>query len=311
MASNDNSSDGDFQVIIKRYDDDHGEHQHGGAWKIAYADFVTAMMAFFLLLWLLSSADEEALKGVADHFAPSESVVGGLGGDGVLAGQTPDDHGISPGMLGDPFETSVPPDAAIDDPWARIAEALEEDRQRSFYDANGAAEEAKRRERVEDIARLEEARAQLDREIRNTPGLAELADSVRFERVEDGLMIQIMDQEGQPMFDSGQANFRPQIETLVARVADVIEDRPNPITITGHTDAVPFGGDNGYTNWELSADRANATRRLLLQSGIAPERFHRISGVAATSPLRPELPEDASNRRITIHLKFIDPIDVP
>lgn len=294
------------RVIIRRVEDeDHQHGSHGGAWKIAYADFVTAMMAFFLLMWLLNSSDEKKLEGISEYFAPTNSIMGGLGGSGALAGVSPSSKGVlsNGGAIPSSDIKDVP--SAVDDAWSRLAQGLDTEQREEIpepsEDDTGLSDVQAR-----DVEEMRKAQTELEAEIRSNPDLAGLAENISFERTEDGLLIQVMDRQGQPMFTSGRADFETSIATLILKVGAAIKGRPNPILITGHTDAIRFALNKTYSNWELSADRANATRRLLMEGGVAPSRFARVSGMAATDPIIPENPEHPSNRRITIHLLFLD-----
>lgn len=301
----------DKVIVIRRVvESEHAVH-HGGAWKIAYADFVTAMMAFFLLMWLINMGDDEQLSGIADYFTPSSSIVGGLGGEGVMGGTAPQEVGIISDMTLFSEDASSVALTKPQDEWSKLAknEAIEDVPQKSEREAEEAEQQqasASAAARERDMEQLEQAREDFYHDLRADPDLADLAKSISFEKVEDGLLIQIMDQEGEPMFASGSSTFREETAKLVAKVGDAIKARPNPIAITGHTDATPFSAPSGYTNWELSADRANETRRILIASGVQVERISGISGLAATKPLRPEDPQHASNRRITVHLKLLE-----
>lgn len=300
-----------------------------GAWKVAYADFMTALMAFFLLMWILATTDEAKLSGLANYFAPSIVEIGGPGGDGALGGTAPMRRGVSEDIADEPVDRDAQTEAhdaaaavaggASGNPWARL------------YDpgAPGATERGTApgaplyagtgRGLEETFAELhaaptpEQNARQLDalpeailEDLRADPALADLADNLRLERVEDGLVVQIMDRQGQAMFASGSARFQPEVAALVTDLASRIAALPNAITITGHTDAVPFEGRAEYGNWELSADRANATRRLLLEAGVSAERIAGIAGRADTQPLLPDDPEHPSNRRIEVHLSVLD-----
>jgi chemotaxis protein MotB len=265
-------------IIIKRVKKG-GHGAHGGAWKIAYADFVTAMMAFFLLMWLLGSTTEGDKKGIADYFqSPLKvSLFGGSGsGDSshVLRGGG-EDLTRSGGQVkrGD-----------IESPQKKInLQALKAEQRRA------------------ELARLEALRSKVDDAIRRNARLAGLRGQIRLDMTDEGLRIQIVDEQNQAMFDSGSAVVRPAMRELLREIGAVLAEVPNRLTLEGHTDAVPFGaGERGYSNWELSSDRANASRRELAGGGLPDDRVVRVQGLASSRLFDPAAPEAPINRRISI-----------
>lgn len=297
-------------IIIRRVqDDDHGGH-HGGAWKIAYADFMTAMMAFFLLMWLVGASDQEQRKGLADYFTPHLSEAGGLG-QGVLEGQVPAQDGMLAGgsqatetddapVFGRQDPLPVPESEAVEP--IEMAEAGPD-----AADAGdlGATSDARRAERA---AALQDA---IETAVAAAPELAGLQRHLRFEPVPEGLYIQIVDDARRSMFDVGSAELQGPTLSLVRTMGRAFARAGHPIVITGHTDALPFRAGGGYTNWELSTDRAHATRRELVALGVGPEQVRRISGMANTQPLDPARPEAPQNRRIGILIKTGEPAALP
>jgi len=283
--------DGKNATIIKKVKKGgHGGH-HGGAWKVAYADFVTAMMAFFLLLWLLNAVTQEQLEGISNYFAPQNIAPSASGAGGVLGGQSV----AEPGAIGAPVNPDImdmdlpnpsagtggfetPPDEMDE----RTAEEIMEEREEEqFQEAEDALREA----------------------IRGIPTLAEMADNLLIDDTPEGLRVQIVDQEGLAMFPRGSSDMFGHTRDLLALVAQVIQKMPQKIAISGHTDATKFGGGGqGYTNWELSADRANASRRELMRNGVPEDRISRVVGKAAEDPLFADDPKDPRNRRISITL---------
>ncbi len=252
----------------------HGTH-HGGAWKVAYADFVTAMMAFFLMLWLLGATDEEQRKGIADYFAPTIPRGGEQGGTGVLAGRSilePD--GIAP----------LPPGASSPLPATHVAASVPP------APSDG------------DQAQLKALEAKIRDRLARDPGLADLAAQVRLTHTPEGLRIELIDRADYAMFSSGTALMDPRAERLLRVVADAIAPLPQRLAIRGHTDGLPFGPQSAGNNWQLSAQRAEATRALLARAGIAAGRFSRLEGVADTEPMVPADPFDPRNRRLSITL---------
>jgi chemotaxis protein MotB len=253
---------------------------HGGAWKVAYADFVTAMMAFFLLLWLLNAVSKEQLAGISDYFAPISTHPTTTGGGGLLAGRAVAKKGV--------FDTeSAQPQPAIQELPSR-SEVSDEEIDELL------------REREEE--QFHEAERQLRRAIAESPELQGLAKSLLIDNTPEGLRIQIIDQEGLPMFPRGEAEMYPYTRAALELVAKVVQRMPQKIDISGHTDATRFQNENGYSNWELSADRANAARRTLLQFGVPEARIARVAGRAATEPLLVDNPEADGNRRLSVVL---------
>ncbi len=273
-------------IIIKKIKKS-GEAHHGGAWKVAYADFVTAMMAFFLLLWLLSTTPQEKLTKIADHFKPTPRVSKSeSGSSGVLGGTTVAVDGALTKEV-DPFvermkveepilTTTV--DTNISD--ARFEEELQKREQENFEKAEEALKKA----------------------IDSSPELADMANALKVDMTPEGLRIQIIDQEGKPLFASGSANLLPHTKQLIKKVSGVIQRLPNEVSVRGHTDSVPYGSGATYTNWELSADRANASRRELIRSGMPAPRLNNVVGKADTDHLFSDNPRDGRNRRISIIL---------
>lgn len=267
-------------IIIKRIKKAaHGAH--GGAWKIAYADFVTAMMALFLLLWLLGSTTEEQRGGIADHFnIPIMVALMGQPGAGAAT--------VLPGGGADllrPEEPLTPPDVPT---LQQLQQAIHEQQLRQ-------AQMALDRQRIENL------RGQIEQAIAANPQLAEYGEQIRLEMVQDGLYIQIVDELNRPMFDLGSSVVEPHLRNILRQIAVSLGAVENRISIFGHTDAVPFGrGALGFSNWELSADRANASRRELMAAGLPEARIARVVGMGPSQPLLPEAPLDPRNRRIGI-----------
>jgi len=277
-------------IIIKRVK--RGGHKaHAGAWKIAYADFVTAMMAFFLLMWLLGSTTEGERKGIADFFnAPLRvSLVGGGSGSGDSS------HIIKGGGNDLSRTTGNVKDGAVPAPRRAVnLQALAAERDRK------EVQERQERQRL-DKQRLEELKSKVERAIDTNPRMAAMQSQIRLDMTRDGLRIQIVDEKHRPMFDSGSAVVRPYMRELLQLIGEVLAEVPNRLTLEGHTDAAPFpGGDRGYSNWELSTDRANASRRVMMAGGLPEDHVARVQGLASSAPLNPQAPLDAANRRISI-----------
>ena len=277
-------SDGHEIIIKKVKKGGHGGH-HGGAWKVAYADFVTAMMAFFLLLWLLAATTEEQKRGIAEYFTPESFSVSSPGADaGVLSGEGVTGEGATQAASRAPSVViQLVPTAPSG------GEADEEDIEELM------------RQREEEA--FEEAQDAIRQAIAAAPELAQLADQLLMDMTPEGLRIQIVDQEGGSMFPSGSAQMRPSTRALVGQIAQVVNGLPNKVVISGHTDATPFQTEGGYTNWELSADRANAARRALVDAGVPFERIVQVTGKADTEPFDASDPFLPENRRISIVLR--------
>ncbi len=253
---------------------------HGGAWKIAYADFVTAMMAFFLLMWLLGSTSEGDKKGLSDYFsAPLKvSMQGGTGAGASMS--------ILPGGGKDLTEkTGQSARGSAEDPMKRRV----------------AEEAAKAEVARQDARRMANLRARIEAMITNNPKLNEYRSQIRLETTPDGLQIQIVDDQNRPMFDSGSALVKPYMRDILREIGTALNDVENRISLSGHTDSTPYGnGERGYSNWELSADRANASRRELAAAGMPDSKLGRVVGLAASSLLEPHTPTAPINRRITL-----------
>jgi len=265
-------------IIIKRVKKG-GHAAHGGAWKIAYADFVTAMMAFFLLMWLLGSTTEGDRKGISDYFSsPLKVAMSGGSGAG-------DASSLVKGGGQDLSRTTGQ------------VKAGEVEAKRRTINLRALKEEQRRAERT----RLEELKKKVEDVLANNPRLASLGGQIRLDMTKEGLRIQIVDEQGRPMFDSGSAVVKPYMRELLRELGDVLREVPNRLTLEGHTDAQPFPGNGqGYTNWELSADRANASRRELIAGGLPEARMLRVQGLAASKLLESKDPNAPINRRISI-----------
>ena len=359
MAAKDKKKGGN--IIIKKEEVIEGGH-HGGAWKVAYADFVTAMMAFFLLMWLLNATTEAQRRGLADYFSPSNVLSRNISGSGQpFGGHTPyddgtmvSDKGADPVMQG---KEPPPPDQDVDSdqiapavtpraepspghvasagragqtqdargnaatatdqqgeraPGGGVAPAQAKTPSNAEFLANAGAgtlakpdarqqddaaarTDAERRER----AAFEQAAQQIRDAVRADPSLADLSRQLAIDITPEGLRIQLLDEDKQPMFPSGSATLSDKARTLLQKVAPVLAKLPEPLMLTGHTDASPYNS-GGRTNWELSSERANATRRVLVEAGLPEARFKEVSGRADRDPLLPADPLAAANRRIAI-----------
>ncbi|MBA4110676.1 MAG: motility protein MotB [Leptothrix sp. (in: Bacteria)] len=265
-------------IIIKRVKKG-GHAVHGGAWKIAYADFVTAMMAFFLLMWLLGSTTEGDKKGIADYFN-SPLKVAMFGGSGA----------------GD--ATSI-----IKGGGNNLAESVGQLKKGASETAEVKARKKaiKAEQAMAERAQLAALKQKMEEIIANDSRLAQYKSQIRLDLTAEGLRIQIVDDQSRPMFDSGRAEVKGYMQDILQSIGAVLSVVPNRLTIEGHTDAKPFSaGERGYSNWELSADRANASRRELIAGGLPGDKVLRMQGLAASLLYEKDDPESPLNRRISI-----------
>jgi chemotaxis protein MotB len=265
-------------IVIKRIKKGHHAH-HGGAWKIAYADFVTAMMAFFLLMWLLGSTSQGDLKGISDYFNTPLKV-------SMFGGRNAGDASslIQGGGT----------DISRREGQVRNSDSVSDQQKRA---TTAARMEAARIE----AQRLTALKAKVEAAITSTPKLAEFAHQVKLDLTPDGLRIQIIDEQHRPMFDSGSAVVKPYMRDLLQNIGRLLQEMDARVTLSGHTDSKSFpNAQRGYSNWELSADRANASRRELLAGGLSEERIFRVIGLAASVPINAGDAASPTNRRISI-----------
>lgn len=270
----------DQPIIIKKIKKKAGHGHHGGAWKIAYADFVTAMMAFFLLMWLLGSTDEITKKGISEYFQNPYGIAVTTGGDSagdrtsiIQAGgsdmKTQDEGQVHQG------EEAPPPEPKPED-IEKLAEEQEKEK-------------------------LEKLQEKIEKMIEADPNLSEFRDQIKLESTPEGLKIQIIDAKNRPMFKLASSSIEDYAQTILRSSAPVINELPNKVSLNGHTDALPFPPNRtGYSNWELSTDRANVARHELTQGGLAEEKVLRVVGLASSIPYNAQNPSDPINRRISI-----------
>jgi len=271
-----------LQPIIVKKIKKGGHAVHAGAWKIAYADFVTAMMAFFLLMWLLGSTSEGDKKGISDYFSAPLKVAM-MGGTGAGASNSVIQGG----------GTDLTKDSG---------QNKKDNTQTDPILARKAALEAAKGEIArQDVRKLAALSAKIASVISNNPRLAEFAAQIRLETTPDGLQIQIVDDQNRAMFDVGSALVKPYMRDILREIGSALNGVENKISLDGHTDRSPYGnGERGYSNWELSADRANSSRRELIVAGMPDEKLARVTGLASSSLLDPQNPLSPTNRRITI-----------
>ena len=265
-------------IVVKRIKKGGGGH-HGGAWKIAYADFVTAMMAFFLLMWLLGSTTKGDMQGIAEYFrTPLKIALAGGSGSGdsssILTGGGTD-HTRRYGQV-------------------KKGEVEEKKKTINIKAAQAYVEAA-------ELTRLKQVRSQLQAMIDSSKSLRQLKRQLLIDFTTEGLRIQMVDEQNRPMFETAKDELQPYTKELLHEVAKILNEVPNRISLSGHTDAVQFStGERGYSNWELSADRANSARRELIAGGIEEQKIIRVVGLGSMVPLDRENPEDPINRRISV-----------
>ncbi len=267
-------------IIIKRIIIQEAGH-HGGAWKVAYADFVTAMMAFFLLLWLLGATEEKARKGIADYFTPTlvKMRQESAGSDGLLGGSSLTDVDNYPHAMGQTGTKSITIPRGV----------------------TGGPKEGGGRGEL-DSEKLKELRDKIEKKLVKRRQLSHLARQVRVMRAPEGIRIDLMDDADFSMFELGTTILTKDARGLLEVMADTLEDENAPLILRGHTDSLPWRDGVGANNWSLSSGRAEATRQALVLGGLAPKRISRIEGVAETEPLITDNPADPRNRRISLLL---------
>ncbi|QDX81386.1 flagellar motor protein MotB [Denitratisoma sp. DHT3] len=265
-------------IVVKRIKKGGGGH-HGGAWKIAYADFVTAMMAFFLLMWLLGSTTQGDLKGIADYFStPLKVAMSGGSGAG-------DATSVIQGGGEDLSRTHGQVKRGDLDPSSRLANP---EKLRAEF------------ERMEQ-QRLESLKVDLENLIESTPALKQFKNQMLLDLTSEGLRIQIVDEKNRPMFDSASSELKPYTREILREMGKALNKVQNHVSLSGHTDATPYaGGDKGFGNWELSTNRANASRRELVAGGMDDQKIMRVVGLASTVLYDKADPFNPINRRISI-----------
>jgi len=271
-------------IIIKKIvAEGHGGH-HGGAWKVAYADFVTAMMAFFLLMWILGATTEKQRKGIADYFTPTmvQMKEKSAGANGLFGGESIIDKDSYPHRAAQTGSKSI-----------TIPK-----------DASGGVKEGGSALRARERTAFQKLKAVLEQKMASTPGLQGLAQNVHFMETDEGLRIDLVDKADFAMFKSGTDQLSPQALVLLKQVAEVTDMTDNSVIVRGHTDAMPYSKGRTVNNWTLSAARAEATRRALSEDGVPNSRFARIEGVADREPYVADDPYDPRNRRMSITLAY-------
>jgi chemotaxis protein MotB len=283
-------------IIIKKIKKGgHGGH-HGGAWKVAYADFVTAMMAFFLLMWLINTTSPEQKRGIADYFAPAAVSETTSGSGGILGGAALASSGSKSSGSKDVIQALAPeaPPNVTD---------TGQSQNQSQNSSQGAQDKA-------DDAALTSAAQSLRQAMQDMPELSELSKQIIVDQTPEGLRIQLVDQEGRSMFKEGSSEPNDRAKVLLQAVAHVVNQLPNRITISGHTSA-SAGGVKPPGDWALSSSRADASRQILQSSGVDADRIYEVAGKADSDPLYPDDPLLPGNRRITIVLLREAPVLPP
>ena len=282
-------------VLIKKVKKVSGGGHHGGAWKVAYADFVTAMMAFFLLMWLINTTSPEQRRGIAEFFAPASVSRVSSGAGGLLAGTSFAEEGARNGH-------SAPVAASAEPQYTSNADDQNEAQTQTSPGEQAPSQDALALARsMRENAEFSRAEIAIRQAMQDMPDVAELSRNLIIEQTPEGLRLQIVDQEGRSMFNSGEAAPNDRARRLLVAISGVLSQLPNRMTISGHTDGSPPGG-RFASNFELSAARANEARRLLAAQGIPGERFYEVAGRADSEPLFADDPTLPGNRRIAITL---------
>lgn len=310
-------------IIIVKKKGGHGGH-HGGAWKVAYADFVTAMMAFFMVMWLVNSAETSQREAIASYFRKPGLFQSGsgvpllIGGAGILPDAyapnlaSPERKFVS-GMKQVPMTKRSGEEDAIKKnqakPQGEIGKGVIVDSNKDSSGFGLKENSQKGKGKGSNPLALEKLKQEIASEIKKQlagiPELSKLLGSVDIKIDADGINIEIMDSEAQSMFEVASSTINPLAKAAFFKIAEVLKKSPNQIEIAGHTDARPFGrGFKGYTNWELSSDRANSARRLLEEAGIPIERISSVLGKADRELKLVDQPLSEKNRRITLKVKF-------
>jgi len=290
---------GEQPIVIKKVKKVVGGGHHGGAWKVAYADFVTAMMAFFLLMWLLNTTSPEQKQGIADYFAPASISSTTSGSGGILGGTSLGDDGAKADGKMSVIQQMAP-------------EAPDETNKEGQSSSTGSLDSASEQALRDALAKKEQdsfasAAQSLRQSLQDMPELAELSKQIMIDQTPEGLRIQLIDQEGRSMFKENSREPNDRARILLRAVAKVINQLPNRVTVSGHTSANAEGRKSN-SDWSLSAARADASRLVLRNAGVDDDRIYQVSGKANSEPLYADDPTLAGNRRISIVLLREKPV---
>jgi chemotaxis protein MotB len=294
---------GDQPIVIKKIKKGGGAGHHGGAWKVAYADFVTAMMAFFLLMWLINTTSPEQKRGIADYFAPASVSQTMSGAGGILAGSALGSDGSKSAGSSDVIEELAPSSQHPNDGDSK-------DGSKPQTPEEVAAAARQQADAEAEAAAFASAAQSLRQALQSMPELAELSKNIIIDQTPEGLRIQLVDQEGRSMFNQGSAQPNDRAKLLLRAISKIINQLPNRISLYGHTSASP-GGVKPASDWQLSAARADASRVVLQSAGVDGDRVYQVSGKASSEPLYPDDPMLPGNRRIAIVLLREAPVLPP
>jgi chemotaxis protein MotB len=298
------SMSGERPIIIKRIKKSAGGGHHGGAWKVAYADFVTAMMAFFLLMWLINTTSPEQKRGIADYFAPASVSPTTSGAGGILAGTALGNEGAKQNG-----SQSIVQDASPDS--RHPNDGKSKDGAKSSAADSSSSDAVREQQQKSEAAAFASAAQSLRQALQDMPELAELSKNIIIDQTPEGLRIQLVDQEGRSMFNQGTATPNDRAKLLLRAIAKIINQLPNRISVYGHTSANAGQGGKAEGDWTLSAARADASRRILQSGGVDADRVYQVSGKATSEPLYPDDPTLPGNRRIAIVLLREAPVLPP
>ena len=289
--------------VIKKVKKTEHPH-HGGAWKIAYADFVTAMMAFFLLLWLISMTTPEQKKGIADYFAPPNVSESNSGAGGVLAGTALDNDNQAK-LQGSPTEAKAFTAPSNDHPGPLLSVKGGSDA------VMGPPDDSKSTSKVDINSKFDQQFKAAAESIRQAwqamPQVTDIAQNLRIDQTKDGLNIKIMDQDGRRMFPEGSKFPIEAVRQAIAAVAPILQKLPNQIQISGHTASGGKAGTAGYGPWELSMDRADSVRQILGELGLSDDHISSVTGRSSADPLFPNDPYLSGNERVEITVLYSAP----
>ncbi|KRA73974.1 chemotaxis protein MotB [Caulobacter sp. Root656] len=290
---------GEQPIVIKKVKKVVGGGHHGGAWKVAYADFVTAMMAFFLLMWLLNTTSPEQKQGIADYFAPASISSSTSGSGGILGGTSLGDDGAKADGKMSVIQQMAPeaPTETDKDGQSSTSASLDSASEQALRDALAKKEQDS----------FASAAQSLRQSLQDMPELAELSKQIMIDQTPEGLRIQLIDQDGRSMFKENSREPNDRARILLRAVAKIINQLPNRITISGHTSA-SAAGKRSDSDWSLSAERADASRQVLRGAGVDEDRIYQVSGKANSEPLYADDPTLPGNRRISIVLLREKPV---